>query len=223
MRRNATIRAMLADRFKLKTHFETRQGTVYALVVGKDGPKLKPSTSDAPARFTMRGQGHMSFERTTVGSIMPFFAQELRHPAIDKTGLTGKYDMTLDWMPTQGAAAAPDGDAAQASDSAAPSLFTAVQEQLGLKLEAQKGPVERLVIDSSVKPSVDGAEVPGHASMVPVAGASSQSPQQAVVPMSPMAPDAHPTFEVATVKPADPDESKGTFRIGGHRIFIKNK
>jgi GWxTD domain-containing protein len=92
----------------------------------------------------------------------PFFAQQLGHPVIDKTGITGKYDFTLNWTPTQGTAGGSTSDASQSSapgDASAPSLFTAVQEQLGLKLEAQKGPIETLVIDSAEKPSVDGAEV----------------------------------------------------------------
>jgi len=217
-RHNATIRALLTDRFKLKTHFETREGTVYALVVGKDGPKLKPSTSDALARFTMHGQGHISFERMTVGSIMPFFAQELGHPVIDKTGLTGKYDMTLDWTPTQGAAAASGGDAAEASDSAAPSLFTAVQEQLGLKLEAQKGPIVTLVIDSAEKPSVDGDEVP-NPKQEPAVGPPGPNATKVV----PMAADAHPAFAVAAIKPHDPSSNHQGFNATGDRFIIRNE
>jgi uncharacterized protein (TIGR03435 family) len=160
-RRNATVQAMLAGRFKLKTHVETREGAVYALVVAKGGPKLKPSSSDVPPQVLRigMGPGHFSSEWTTVNSLVSIFARELGHPVIDKTGVTGRYDITLDWTPTQGAAGGTGGDAGQASDSAAPSLFTAVQEQLGLKLEAQKGSIETLVIDSAEKPSVDGAEV----------------------------------------------------------------
>jgi len=172
-RRRATVEVMLAERFKLRTHIETAEGTVYRLVVAKGGPKLKTSTSDVPPqmKWGMGGMGHLSVERAEIAAMVPFFAQELGHPVIDKTGITGKYDVTLDWTPTQAAAGAPNGDAGQAStpgDVSAPSLFTAVQEQLGLKLEAQKGPVEHLVIDAAEKPSVDGVEVPD-ANMKPIA------------------------------------------------------
>jgi uncharacterized protein (TIGR03435 family) len=164
-RHRAAVEAMLAEQFKLKTHVETKEGTVYALVVAKGGPKLKPSTSDAPPRMVMGqgGLGHLTVERTTIGAMVPLFAQELGRPVIDKTGITGKYDLTLEWTPAQAAPGAPSADAGQAippSDPSAPSLFTALQEQLGLKLEPQKGPIETLVIDHAEKPSFDGAELP---------------------------------------------------------------
>ncbi len=154
-RRRATIQAMLADRFKLKTHVETREGTVYALVIAKGGPKVKPSSSDGPVQMHMKHEGHLVVERVEIGALVPLFAQELGHLVIDKTGLTGKYDLTLDWAPAQSTTAAPVdvGHASAASDSTAPSIFTALQEQLGLKLEVQKGPAEYVVIDHLEKPT----------------------------------------------------------------------
>jgi len=165
-RRNATLQAMLADRFKLKTHLETREGTIYALVVAKGGPKLKPSTPGGSTGFEM-GQGHMNFKHATIGGVVALFAQELGNPVVDKSGLTGDYDFTLDWASDQ-KAATPGGQASATSEPSGPSIFTAVQEQLGLKLEAQKGPIETLVIDHAEKPSVDGAEVEAP-SLMPVA------------------------------------------------------
>jgi uncharacterized protein (TIGR03435 family) len=158
----ATIEAMLAERFKLRTHVETKEGAIYALVVAKGGPKLTPSALDAPPGFTM-GQGHLLLKRGTTAGMVLLLARELGHPVIDKTGLTGMYDITLDWAPAQAAPSAPTADAGQASppsDPSKPSLFTALQEQLGLKLEPQKGPIETLVIDHAEKPSIDGAELP---------------------------------------------------------------
>jgi uncharacterized protein (TIGR03435 family) len=199
-RLRATVDAMLAERFKLKTHFETKEGTIYALVVAKGGPKLKPSTLTAPPQVLRigMGQGHFSSEWATVGSLVPVFARELGHPVIDKTGVTGSYDLKLDWAPAQDA---PSGDAAQASAPGGPSLFTAVQEQLGLKLEAQKGPIETLVIDSAEKPSVDGAEVQG-------TGGREQgtaSSQAAATPDWQKAAGGRMEFEVASIRPTPPE------------------
>jgi uncharacterized protein (TIGR03435 family) len=146
--------------------------------------------------------------------MVPFFAQELGHPVIDKTGMTEKYDMTLDWTPTQGAASAPGGEAGQASTSSdvpAPSLFTAVQEQLGLKLEAEKGPIETLVIDQAEKPSVDGAETAQPVSPVPVPASLVQEKAT---------PTKLPAFDVASVKPSSPNnyEINGAYTYPGGRV-----
>jgi uncharacterized protein (TIGR03435 family) len=159
-RRNPAIQALFADRFKLKMHFETKEGTVYTLVVAKGGPKLKPSTSVAPTRIVMNiGPGHISSKRMTIAEMAGFLTRQLGYHVIDKTGMTGNYDIALNWTPDPGQASASGIDTGTPSESFGPSIFTAVQEQLGLKLEAQKGPVETLVIDSAEKPSVDGAEV----------------------------------------------------------------
>lgn len=141
----AMIRAFLADRFQLKVHWETRQGDVYALVVAKNGPKLKVAAdpSKEPGLDTNIA-GHLG---RMVGTNAPVFylstvlGNKLSRPVVDKTGLQGKYDWTLVWDPDPG------------PDSTEPSIFTAVQEQLGLKLDAQKGPVQTLVIDSVERPS----------------------------------------------------------------------
>jgi uncharacterized protein (TIGR03435 family) len=128
----------------LKVHWETRQGDVYALIVAKNGPKLKVGDPSKETGLNTNIAGH---EGRMVGINAPVFylstvlSNKLSHPVIDKTGLQGKYDWTLVWDPDPG------------SESTEPSIFTAVQEQLGLKLDAQKGPVETLVIDSVERPS----------------------------------------------------------------------
>jgi uncharacterized protein (TIGR03435 family) len=141
----ALIRALLADRFQLKVHWQTRQGDVYALVVAKNGSTLKVATnpSKEPGLNTNKSShlGRMIGTNAPVSYLSSNLGNQLSHPVIDKTGLQGKYDWTLVWDPDP------------SPDSTEPSLFTAVQEQLGLKLKAQKGPVETLVIDSVAHPS----------------------------------------------------------------------
>ena len=141
----ALVRTMLADRFHLKTHWETRQGDVYALVVAKGGPRLKPATDPAkePALNTNISAhlGRIVAVNVPVLYLSTVLSNKLNHPVIDKTGLPDKYDWTLVWDPDPN------------PESTEPSIFTAVQEQLGLKLDAQKGPVQMLVIDSVARPS----------------------------------------------------------------------
>ena len=140
----ALVRALLADRFQLKVRWETRQGDVYALVVTKGGSKLKvgdPSKEPALNTNIAGHEGRMIGINAPVFYLSSVLSNKLSHPVIDKTGLQGKYDWTLVWDPDPG------------TDSTEPSIFTAVQEQLGLKLDAQKGPVKMLVIDSVARPS----------------------------------------------------------------------
>ncbi|HEY1756852.1 MAG TPA: TIGR03435 family protein [Bryobacteraceae bacterium] len=139
------MRALLADRFQLRLHRETKEMPVYALVLaGKGGTKLKPSAPDAEGMMRMSGGRTIKVE-TTAGSLEQLVTQlsgTLRTPVLDKTGMTGNYDYKLEWAPEN---AAPDVDA--------PTLFTALQEQLGLQLESRKAPVEAVVIDHAEKPS----------------------------------------------------------------------
>jgi uncharacterized protein (TIGR03435 family) len=137
------LRTLLEDRFKLKVHRELRDAPVYALVVAKNGPKLKKSTANDPL-FTGSGR-EMKFQKLT----MDFFAKQLSssaglgRPVLDKTGLTGEWDFTLRFMRNP------------PPDSNIPGVFTALQEQLGLKLESQKAQVEHLIIDHAEKPSAN--------------------------------------------------------------------
>lgn len=136
------LQSLLADRFHLQVKLETKELPVYALTVGKDGPKLgggeKPRD---PAAMRMRGgPGQMIGERINTQILDEALSEVLGRPVVDKTGLTGFYDFKLEWTPDD-------------SDTPGPSIFTAIQEQLGLKLEPQKAPVKVLVIESAEKAS----------------------------------------------------------------------
>jgi len=146
------LAALLAERFHLKTHIEFKTLPVYELVVAKNGPKLKVSAvapdSTAPGDMDV----HNTDLRAT-GVKLSDFAMNLSAPldrtVIDKTGLTGRYDFRLQWTPDNVANNAADNGAADAP----PTLFTAIQEQLGLKLQPAKGPVPTLVIDHVEQPT----------------------------------------------------------------------
>jgi len=156
------VQALLADRFKVRVHHETKDLPVYALVVAKSGSKLKPSP-DAPATpggaakpgqnwsGTMGGHGQLEGRQSDINGLAMWLVRQPEigeRMVIDKTGLTGKYDFMLKWTPDAGM-----GATGEAGDSSEPSLFTALQEGLGLKLEATKGPVDTIVIDSVEMPS----------------------------------------------------------------------
>jgi bla regulator protein blaR1 len=137
------IQTLLADRFHLTLHRETRQLPVYALVVGKTGPRLQPAASNAGRSRTMMGQ--LIVQKMSMTALADILALDLKLPVNDETGLQGEFAFTLEW--TRGLSESDDGP------SSKPSLFTAVQEQLGLKLQSTRGPVQVLVIDSAEKPS----------------------------------------------------------------------
>jgi uncharacterized protein (TIGR03435 family) len=139
------VRRLLLDRFQLKVHWETRQGEVYVLVVAKNGPSLKVTTN-ASKEPSLEKNISAHFGRMTAVNAPVFYlssvlSNQLGHPVLDKSGLQDKYDWTLVWDPDPN------------TDSTEPSLSTAVQEQLGLRLDRQKGPVQTLVIDSVTRPS----------------------------------------------------------------------
>jgi uncharacterized protein (TIGR03435 family) len=134
------LQELLADRFKLKLHHEFKEVPVYALVVGKNGAKLQESAPGTQGGFSM-GPGHLMGRAAPITALADRLSNasfQLGRPVQDRTGLTGVYEFTLDWAP----------DSAPEADASGPSLFTAVQEQLGLKLEAQRGSAEVLVVDS---------------------------------------------------------------------------
>jgi uncharacterized protein (TIGR03435 family) len=141
------LQTLLAERFQLKIHRETKEVPVYALVVGKNGPKLKETSADAPGKNFVRGGStgmHMEATRGTMEQLARQLSATAGRPVVDKTGLTGYYAYTLDWIPAS-RALEPDSDI--------PSMVTAIQEQLGLKLERAKGPIEMLIVDHAEKPS----------------------------------------------------------------------
>ena len=142
LQKQLMIQALLADRFKLATHIQVQQLPVFNLVIAKNGPKLEESKVDGRTYNTRNGQ--LSDQGITIPVLADQIASQLDRPVIDKTALTGRYDITLKWTPD---------NATQSASDSAPSIFTAVQEQLGLKLESTKGPVETLVIDHIEAPS----------------------------------------------------------------------
>ena len=156
------LQSLLADRFNLKVHREKRELPVYALLadrlkmkLSKDqtpwagdfpngSPDGRPTTGASPA---VLAPGRFQGEAVPISMFVTLLADKLGRPVINKTGLTGRYDFDLSYVP--GSGQLPPDDA----DTSAPSLFTAIREQLGLRLESAKGPVEVLVIDRIDRPS----------------------------------------------------------------------
>ena len=129
------VQALLADRFQLKLHQETRTLPAYDLILAKGGSKLQPTKSTGKSIGT--GRTHFNGEGLTMTSIAEELSLITGRVVVDRTNLADRYDLKLEWT----------ADDAPASDNSAPSLFTAIQEQLGLKLEPAKEPVPVLVID----------------------------------------------------------------------------
>lgn len=127
------LQQLLMQRFRLAIHHEMKDSQGYALVVAKGGPKLQASTGTAPQGYIL--PNGIRATNMLVSSFAVMLASPTGRQVIDKTGIKGNYDIQLDY--------APDGT----TDSHLPSIFTALQEQLGLRLEAHKVPVEMLVID----------------------------------------------------------------------------
>lgn len=138
------VEALLAERCNLKIHPETRLLPAYDLVVAKTGSLLKPSTISGKSVNTWRGR----FEEQ--GLTLPLIAEQLSYLAgrvvVDKTGLTGRYDLKLQWTPDT---------VAPTPEQAFPTFFTAVQEQLGLKLESAKEPIAVVVLDHVDQPTAN--------------------------------------------------------------------
>jgi bla regulator protein BlaR1 len=165
------LQNLLTDRFKLTFHKETRELPRFVLVVAKNGPKLheaKPGDTYPDGIKDMNGKGHgnvMQFGRglltgqgVPISDLVKMLSQQhLGLIIVDKTGLTAKYDFTLKWNPENLSTGLTEGNQPSSGDTPAdtsgPSLFAAIQEQLGLKLEREKGPVEVLVIDHVERPS----------------------------------------------------------------------
>ncbi len=152
----AMLRSLLTERFKLAFHRQEKEFSIYELTVSKGKAKLKESTAapDEPAAVisTVYPQKIVLPARN---ASMDDFASLLQRaildrPVVNKTGLTGKYDFDLEWAPDETQL---NGDVPAApSDAPSAPLFTAVQEQLGLKLEATRGPVQAIVVDGAEKP-----------------------------------------------------------------------
>ncbi len=153
----AMFQHLLADRFKFAAHWETRDLPVYVLVVQKKGASLHPSKEPEGSSSTSTNDGRFTGKGLTLTQLADALTQELSRElgrvVIDKTGIQGRYDFALTWTPDTGASAVNNGADASAQPDTGPSIFTAIQEQLGLKLESSKGPVQVLVIDHAEMPT----------------------------------------------------------------------
>jgi uncharacterized protein (TIGR03435 family) len=155
--RFAMLQPVLQERFQLKFHHQTRELQGYALVVAKGGPKIKEYSPETPTGTNSSGQRHLSLigngRLESKGTQIASLAHELSfilggQTVADKTGLTGSYDYTLQWAPD-------NGNDAQSSTDSAPSIFTALQEQLGLRLESEKVQADVVVIDRIEPPTAN--------------------------------------------------------------------
>jgi uncharacterized protein (TIGR03435 family) len=155
------VRKLLADRFALKFHEDTKELSVYELSVGKTGPKFAKSASDPSSPPGMGGPpGRMTVRNASMDEFAMLMQGTLDRPVVDQTGLKDRYDFTLRWTPDEsqyGGRIPPpsSGDNSVAAADAPPPLFTAIQEQLGLKLDAMKAPAKVMVIESVQKPSAN--------------------------------------------------------------------
>jgi uncharacterized protein (TIGR03435 family) len=174
------VQALLAERFKLKVHHETKELPVYVLAIANGGPKLaastiQPTTADnSEPHFAfgaklptpqsgswrgtrMQGRGQAKAMRETTGMFVNFLQDQPElggRLVIDKTELKGEYDFTLRWTP-EGEPMHLRDSGLPPADASWPSLFTSIQEELGLKLQSTKGPTDTIVIDSVEMPSVN--------------------------------------------------------------------
>lgn len=172
------LQPLLEDRFKLKVHRETRELPIFFLTVAKDGPKMQQSKCTAVGFNGKPAQGQTAclgarggvagLNRTLDGvgmdmpSLVTFLANTTKREVIDKTGLTGRFDFHLEWAPDELTSALPSPGSQDTSTTSTPpiaaegpSFYAAVLDQLGLKLESTKGPVQVVVIDSVEKPDAN--------------------------------------------------------------------
>jgi uncharacterized protein (TIGR03435 family) len=138
---------ILIDRFHLKFHLERKLLSIYDLVVIKGGPKFKEAGADSAKHtgFSIHNR-NLDAIAATLPSLADHLSDQVSRIVVDKTGLVGKYDLQLNWSPDDAGLPTPDS-------SAPPDIFTALEEQLGLKLQPGKAEVETLVIDSAEPPS----------------------------------------------------------------------
>jgi uncharacterized protein (TIGR03435 family) len=166
------LQSLLEDRFQLKIHRETKEEAVYELTVAKNGPRIKlsadqgsvnfpalPQAGSPPPNGLMRlGRGSLEGRAIPITSLAMILSEPpiLGRQVIDKTGMHGLYDFTLEWTPDPGQGPVVSGGREPSPPSvntSGSSIFTAIQEQLGLRLQSARGPVEVIVIDSVQKPS----------------------------------------------------------------------
>ncbi len=175
------LQVLLEERFRLKVHWETREGSVYFLTVGRGGSKLRPSAEDSCAPYTFpapplkagqklcgsnirltpgaRGSARPRTAVESLGATLDDFCKLVTNivdrQVINKTGVVGRFDIRFDFSGDGPEVDPAPANAQRSSDSAAPSIFTAIQEQLGLRLDSGRGPTEVLVIDQIERPGED--------------------------------------------------------------------
>jgi uncharacterized protein (TIGR03435 family) len=136
------LQTLLDERFKITKHNEPRVVAHYELAIAKNGPKIHPSKPDAKDDLKYL-RGRLASQSMPMSRFTMLLSRQLRQAVIDKTGLTGAYDIDIEWSPDE-----PNGAPAEAPG---PSIFSAIQDQLGLKLEAHKSPIDVMVIDRADK------------------------------------------------------------------------
>jgi uncharacterized protein (TIGR03435 family) len=159
------LRSLLQSRFRLKAHTETRDVAGYALVIGSNGPTLTRATgNEEKPGLAGKGRGQLAGQNASMTQLTTVLAMSLTKPVVDETELTGGYNFSLTWTPAENAggldaiiARLPPEVQARipGSDPNGPSIFTAVQEQLGLRLDSRKVPTEILIIDAAEYPTPD--------------------------------------------------------------------
>jgi uncharacterized protein (TIGR03435 family) len=148
--RQLMLQALLADRFNLRVHHETKTLPLYELVVAKGGSKLKESHA---TETNTNGIGRLTAKGMPIADLARLLTLIVNRFVVDKTGLTGQYDFELRWTPNDWSPLMEEFSWLLPEAVTGPSIFTAVQEQLGLKLVPSKGPVDVLVIDHIEQPS----------------------------------------------------------------------
>ena len=176
------LQAMLADRFKLALHHDSKELSEYVLVVAKNGPKLhetsappadaaptdRPPGPPAPGSpmprgaIRIMGRGDLSVSGVALAQFADVLSRQIGHIVVDKTGLKGEYDFTLKWTPDEGqgqmfrgAGEPPREGAPPPPDANGPSIFTALQEQLGLRLKPDKATVPVVIVESATSPTLN--------------------------------------------------------------------
>jgi uncharacterized protein (TIGR03435 family) len=139
------LQLLLADRFQLRIHNESKVQPIFELVLAKGGFKLKPQPADQKPGWGKSVRGELILHGRSAAELAHFLSQVnlAGRSVVDKTGLTGNYDIDLKWTP----------DDQQGTPDAGPTLFTALEEQLGLKLVPSKGPVDTIIVDHVERPT----------------------------------------------------------------------
>jgi uncharacterized protein (TIGR03435 family) len=148
------MQALLADRFKLVVHRDTRAVPVYDLVLAENGPKMQqslPGDAEAQGRVIQVRKGHISGREVPIATLASLLSEQLGRGVIDKTGLANHYDVTLQWPASAGGQQATESSSS--AESSREMILAAVADQLGLKLEPHEVPMEILVVDHVERPS----------------------------------------------------------------------